>query len=185
MSESQHRFFIALLPSVEVQDYANQVKQQFVEVYNSRAAQNSPPHITLQPPFLWQKENLPPLEKSLQEFAQNQFPIPITFSGFGAFSPRVIYLNVSKTPELLQIKQELEIHLQNNLGIVHKEPKNRQFTPHLTVVSRGLSKENFSLAWQEYKNKELYLKCTIAQLTLLIYNGKNWEIKKEFSLLNN
>ncbi len=43
MSKSQHRFFIALLPSVAVQQYANQVKHNFVEVYNSCAAQKSPP----------------------------------------------------------------------------------------------------------------------------------------------
>ncbi len=183
MAETQHRFFLALLPPLEMQQYANQIKQRFAETYNSRAAQKSPPHITLQPPFMWQKENLVILQQSLKEFAQAQAPIPVTLSDFGAFPPKVIFINVLKTPELLQIKQDLQIHLQRSLGIVHKEPKNRQFNPHITLASRDLSKRNFSLAWQKYKDQELYFSYTISQLTLLIHNGQKWEINQDFPLL--
>jgi 2'-5' RNA ligase len=48
------RFFIALLPPQMIQDYANQIKQYFAEQYTSQGAQKSPPHITLQPPFVWE-----------------------------------------------------------------------------------------------------------------------------------
>ena len=183
MSESNQRFFIALIPNPEIQKYANQVKQRFAETYNSHAAQKSPPHITLQPPFRWEKENLPILQQNLKEFAQTKASIPVTFSNFGAFPPKVIFINVLKTPELLQIKKDLQIHLQRSLGIAHKEPKNRQFHPHLTVAFRDLSKQNFSLAWQKYKDQELYFRCTISQLTLLIHNGQQWEINQDFPLL--
>jgi 2'-5' RNA ligase len=49
------RYFIALLPPQEMQDYANQVRQHFADHYASRKAFNSPPHITLEPPFEWPK----------------------------------------------------------------------------------------------------------------------------------
>ncbi|MGH2415835.1 MAG: 2'-5' RNA ligase family protein, partial [Microcystaceae cyanobacterium] len=90
MNPLKQRFFIALLPPQEVQQVVNQIKQRFAEVYQSRAAQKSPPHITLQPPFKWQLEDLPILTEHLQKFAQTQFSIPVTLDGFGAFRPRVI-----------------------------------------------------------------------------------------------
>ncbi|MFN6233029.1 MAG: 2'-5' RNA ligase family protein, partial [Microcystis sp.] len=46
-------FFIALLPPPEVQEIATKIKVEFAEIYNSRAALKSPPHVTLQPPFRW------------------------------------------------------------------------------------------------------------------------------------
>jgi 2'-5' RNA ligase len=58
-------FFIALLPPLEVQEIATKIKLEFAEIYNSRAALKSPPHVTLQPPFRWNLEQLPDLERCL------------------------------------------------------------------------------------------------------------------------
>ena len=43
-SSNLNLFFIALLPSVEAQAYANQVKQHFADMYQSKGALKSPPH---------------------------------------------------------------------------------------------------------------------------------------------
>ncbi len=96
LNSSKHRFFIAVLPPEDIQDYVTEVKQVFAERYNSRAALKSPPHITLQPPFERLTEELPKLSRVLSEFAGQQPPVPITLSGFGAFVPRVVYVNVLK-----------------------------------------------------------------------------------------
>ncbi len=84
------RFFTAILPPKYIQDYANEIKQYFVDKYASRGAQNSPPHITLQPPFEMVDQNLPLLESSLKNFAENRQSVPITLINFGDFVPRVI-----------------------------------------------------------------------------------------------
>ncbi|MEM9538875.1 MAG: 2'-5' RNA ligase family protein [Cyanobacteria bacterium P01_E01_bin.42] len=173
------RFFIALLPSQTVQDAANQIKQHFADTYNSRKAFNSPPHITVQPPFDWPEENLLILEQNLKEFAAERSPIPVTLSGFGAFVPRVIYINPLKTPELMALGEDLPKHLQATLGI--RDRDRRPFAPHLTVAFRDLSKANFKRAWPEFKNKTFFAELFIPQLTLLIHNGKQWEIYREFA----
>ena len=177
------RFFIALLPPPTVQHTVNRIKQYFADVYSSRKAFNSPPHITLQPPFEWPKENLPILEQNLKEFAALRSPISMTLSGFAAFPPRVIYINPLKTPELLTLRDDLQQHLQTTLGInslTEGERKNRPFSPHLTVAFRDLTKANFNRAWPEFKNKAFFAEFVISQLTLLIHNGKQWEIRREF-----
>lgn len=184
MKSVKQRFFIALLPPQEIQEEATKIKQHFAEIYNSKAALNSPPHITLQPPFEWEVEDLLSLEQHLYEFCKSQVSIPIILNGFAAFNPRVIYINVLKSPELLTIQKKIIYHLESSLGIVHEISKKRPFTPHITVGFRDLTKSNFYQAWVEFKNKTLHFTFTVDQLTLLIHNGKLWEVYKEFLFTN-
>lgn len=58
--------------------------------------------------------------------------------------------------------------------------KNRAFSPHVTVGFRDLTRDNFKIAWSEFQDKPIYFEFTVAKLTLLIHNGKNWQIKTEF-----
>ena len=179
-SEEKKLFFIALLPPPDVQQYATKIKQHFANIYQSKAALKSPPHITLQPPFFWDINNLKTLEQVLQEFVTNYSPIPIELSGFSAFKPRVIYIDVSKTAELLTVQKELNLFLESSLNIIDKKSKNRPFCPHLTVGFKDLSKTNFYRAWDEFKQKKVSFNFQVNQLTLLSHNGKNWEIQTKF-----
>jgi 2'-5' RNA ligase len=180
MSQSKRRFFIALLPPDEIQQLARKVQQHFVENYKSSAALRSPPHITLQPPFTWELEDLSKLEQKLTEFVRTRSSIPMTLDGFAAFKPRVIFINVLKTAELLDVQKALMNHLELSLKIVHEVSKSRPFAPHLTVAFRDLTKANFYKAWDEFKDREFYFEFNVYKLTLLIHNGKVWEIKREF-----
>jgi 2'-5' RNA ligase len=183
LPQSTRRFFIALLPPQEIQDYANEIKQYFAQTYESRGAQNSPPHITLQPPFEWQLEAVPVLEQCLSTFALSQTPMPVTLSGFGAFMPRVIYINVVKTPELLALQKDLMACVEASLGIVHQVSKTRPFAPHMTVAFRDLTKQNFRAAWPEFRHRRLEFEFTASELTLLIHDGRRWNVSANFPFL--
>ncbi|PSB33671.1 2'-5' RNA ligase family protein [Stenomitos frigidus] len=183
MGVANGRFFIALLPSQAIQDDANTVKQVFADRYDSRAALKSPPHITLQPPFEWSLDALPALNESLSEFATQSAPLPIALSGFGAFPPRVISINVIKTPDLLALQAALIAHMERALGIVNAEAKTRSFAPHMTVGFRDLTKENFNLAWAEFQHRPLQLEFTATHLTLLQNDGQRWTVSSEFPFL--
>ncbi|WP_392535920.1 2'-5' RNA ligase family protein [Nostoc sp. C117] len=175
------RFFIALLPPQDIQDYANQIKQYFADNYASSAAQKSPPHITLQPPFEWPDANVSLLEASLREFAREQKSVPITLSKFAAFPPRVIYIDVVRSQELLTLQADLMADVESKLGIVDAVSKSRPFAPHMTVAFRDLTKENFRVAWSEFAKRQLYFEFTADKLTLLLHDGKRWNINSEFS----
>ncbi|MDJ0597773.1 MAG: 2'-5' RNA ligase family protein [Crocosphaera sp.] len=179
---SKKRFFIALIPPKTVQEEATKIKEYFKEIYKSKAALKSPPHITLQPPFEWNIEELPKLIQELNDFSESQKPFSMTLNGFSAFKPRVIYINVLKNPELLSIQKSLMSHLESTLDIVHQVSKNRPFSPHLTVAFRDLTKRNFYQAWLEFENREIYHNFIVDKIILLIHNGKKWEIYQEFYL---
>ncbi len=177
---SKKRFFIALIPPEDVQKEAIKIKEYFKQNYNSKAALKSPPHVTLQPPFEWDIEDLPKLIQQLHNFSESQQPFSMTLSGFSAFKPRVIYIDVVKTPELLSIQKQLMSNLESSLNIVHQVYKNRPFSPHLTVAFRDLTKKNFYQAWPEFEDKEIHFNFTMNKVTLLIHNGRKWEIYQEF-----
>jgi 2'-5' RNA ligase len=177
------RYFIALLPPQVVQDAASQIQRHFAERYTSRKAQNSPPHITLQPPFEWSVEEGLTLEQCLSDFACSQRSIPVGLSGFAAFPPRVIYINVLKTPELIALQIELAVYLESRLGIVDPASKSRAFKPHLTVAFRDLTRANFRAAWAEFQHQPFEFQFTVPALTLLAHNGRRWNAIADFSFL--
>ncbi len=177
------RFFIALLPPQHIQECANQVKQYFADNYGSRAAQKSPPHITLQPPFEWADADMPMLEASLKEFATKQQSVTVTLSGYAAFAPRVIYINVIKSEELLNLQADLMAYTASKLSIVDRVSPTRPFAPHITVAFRDLTRQNFETAWPEFANRQLHFEFIADNLTLLLHNGKRWNIKSEFGFL--
>lgn len=173
-------FFVALLPPLDIQDYATQIKQYFAENYDSRAALKSPPHITLQPPFKWLDADVPLLEECLRTFASRRATVPIILDGFAAFPPRVIYINVLRTPELLELQTELMAAMETMLGITDPVSKTRPYAPHMTVAFKDLTKQNFKAAWTEIQQRQLQFEFIATQLTLLIHDGKRWNVKSEF-----
>lgn len=177
-------FFLAILPPLNIQRSATEIKHYFAEVYNSKAALKSPPHITLQPPFYWETDRLGELKTVLAEFTQQQAFIPIILDGFAVFKPRVIYIDVRKTPELLAAQKELMQQLELSLDIVHRASKTRPFAPHMTVGFKDLTKANFYRAWDEFQHKSFNATFTASELTLLQFNGKKWQIDSEFCLSN-
>jgi 2'-5' RNA ligase len=180
---SKNLFFIALLPPLNIQQEAHQIKQHFAEAYNSKAALKSPPHITLQPPFYWEVNRLLELKTVLQEFARQQPIISITLDGFAAFEPRVIYINVLQTPKLLFLQKELSFKLKSSLEIEQTRSSKYSFNPHLTVGFKDLTKANFERAWTEFSPKPYSHKFMATKLTLLQHNGQKgqkWELNSEF-----
>nr|WP_290223759.1 2'-5' RNA ligase family protein [Trichocoleus desertorum] len=182
MNQQKRRFFIALVPPQPIQDYANEIKQHFAEHYASQAAQKSPPHITLQAPFEWSMDEIDTLKRSLREFAIAQTSIPISLSGFSAFVPRVIYINVSITPALLDLHQALLAHMEAALGVVDAKAKQRPFAPHMTVAFRDLTKQNFRAAWPEFQDRPVELEFVASHLTLLLHDGHRWHSYEDFPL---
>lgn len=175
----QTRFFVALLPPIEIQTYAEDVIQELGQHYRTRTAK-APPHITLQPPFLWANASVSLLEATLAQFASEQTVVPIQLSGFGAFAPRVLYMNVLRTPELLEQQAALMNKLEIELGIVDPVSKKRPFAPHLTVASRNLTRQTFRAAWAELQSRSVEFQFVAERLTLLSHDGQRWQIRAEF-----
>ena len=190
------RYFVALLPPSDVQAAINRFKQRFADRYHSRKAFNAPPHITLQPPFDWPlpSPGLPPeqhadsatlteLTQSFQALAATQPPIVIQLNGFGAFAPRVIYVNVFKTAELRSLQAEVTQYFVEEWSLTEPQAQSRPFIPHITVAFRDLTRSNFHMGWAEFKDKPFTATFTVTDLVLLVHNGRHWERCQTFPML--
>ncbi len=180
MSQSP-RFFIALLPPIEVQQQVRELQQHLSDRYASQAAQKSPPHITLQPPFQWPLEEKPRLTDHLQQFSLQAAPLPVTLHGFAAFAPRVIYIHVLPSAELQALQLSLVNFVETHLGILHPQ-KQRPFVPHVTLAFRDLTEDNFRVAWAELGQQPIHFDFWVASLTLLHHDGQRWNVAQEFAL---
>ena len=129
MNSLKQRFFIALVPPLDIEQQITEIKQYFADRYNSSRALQSPPHITLQPPFEWPTTDVRKLEESLNTFAAKRLSIPVTLLGFAAFAPRVIYVDVVKSPPVLELQKDLMSYIEENLGIVDRLSQTRPFVP--------------------------------------------------------
>lgn len=176
------RFFIALIPPPDVQTVATQFKEYFRDHYHSQAALRSPPHITLQAPFEWPDNDRDRLIKTLTKFQFQAPAIPIQLSGFGAFPPRVIYLDVKHTPELMSLQPALSHYLASVLEIADPRSRTRPFHPHLTIAFRDLKPAAFRKAWPEFEHKGIEFSFYIPAITLLLHTGKEWIAHQQFPL---
>lgn len=189
------RFFVALLPPVAVQDEITAIKRDIWQRFGSQGALNSPPHITLQPPFQWPEGQVGELEQVLADFARGRSPVPVQLQNFSAFAPRVIYVDVVHTEALMALQPGLMAHLEATCGIVDAVAKGRpQFMPHATVGFKDLTREAFHAAWAEFKDRPFAAEFVVPQLTLLHHGGSSsdrprdrlggqkWQIFSEFLL---
>jgi len=108
--------------------------------------------------------------------------LSVNLSGFAAFDPRVIYVDVVKSPALLEMQQDLMSYAETNLGIVDRLSQTRPFVAHITVAFSDLTQENFQTAWLEFKDRSLHFQFTASTLTLLLHDGSRWNISKHFPL---
>jgi 2'-5' RNA ligase len=169
------RFFIALMPPAEIQAEAIAIRQEIADRHHRSAAAKSPPHITLQPPFEWPDDRQSELEQVLHTIASQLSAIPIVLHGFGAFAPRVIYIDVVPTSTLLQVQKTLSQQLEIILGIVDPNAKTRCFTPHMTIAYQNLFPKNFEMTWQTLCDRPFHAEFTVPALTLLQHNGHQWQ----------
>jgi 2'-5' RNA ligase len=172
-----------------MQIYANAVRQAFADRYDSRKALNSPPHITLQPSFEWPTMAVDQLVTEIADFARTYAPVPVRLSGFGAFAPRVIFINVLHTWELLALQANLKADCLAQLG-VESQGADLPFSPHLTVAFRDLTEPNFQRAWPVFKQQALGLSNTdngeyqfvASALVLLRHDGQHWQIDRQIPI---
>jgi 2'-5' RNA ligase len=176
------RFFIALIPPPDVQGEATQLKEYFRDRYNSKAALRSPPHITLQAPFEWPDDHRDRLISALEHFSFQLSQIPIQLNGFGAFPPRVIYLDVEHTPALMKLEQELRHYLKDTLAIEDPRSRTRPFRPHLTIAFRDLKPAAFRRAWPEFEHRKAQFTFSVPAISLLLHTSREWIIHQNFPL---
>lgn len=175
-------YFIALLPPDNIASAVTAIKKDMAENFHSKAALRSPPHITLHMPFRWPDKKIEKLQLCLKEFAQTRHPFEVSLKDFGAFPPRVIYVEVEPNEPLDLLQRDLLSVMRKKLNIFNGNYKEQGFHPHITVAFRDLKPRSFKLAWDIYQHKRLSFGFLTTFISLLKHNGQHWEVLDNFKL---
>lgn len=182
---SNERFFIALLPPEGLREEILAIKYHIRDNYQSSHSLNAPPHITLLSPFLSEEANTERIELLLNSLAKEYAPFNVKMEGYGAFEPRVLYINVNKDKALNNLQQKIEQLARDNEEEFNYRYQQRPYLPHLTLAFRDLSEDAFHEVWNEFKNKKYEAEFVADSFALLKHNGRAWDIQREFPLLSN
>jgi 2'-5' RNA ligase len=176
------KYFIALVPPSPVLEQAQQWKEYFKLEFNTKAALNSPPHITLHMPFEWKstKENV--LTERIAVFAQTQKPFHVELKNFGCFDPRVIFIQVVENKELLTLQSTLARFCKTELNLFNANRLDQPYHPHLTVAFRDLKKVFFLKAWAFVRDLDFNARFTCRELVLMKHDGNVWQQGRSFPL---
>lgn len=171
-------FFIALLPDEEIQEEVTQFKAYAAERFRSSRALRSPPHITLIPPFRWPDGRVEELCAVLEPFAGEEKPFRLGLNNFGCFPPRVIFVEVERKVELLELQWRLEAYLAASLGLAFKS--RHDYNPHMTVAFKDLHRRVFPEAWAHFSQQQYQREFIAGALTLLQHDGRRWQVLEQF-----
>jgi len=168
-------YYIAILAPEEINMQVLKWKFFFKEKFDCNAALKSPAHITLIPPF-WMKQDLEiDLINIIDEFSQTSASVDIYLNDFGAFKPKVIFVEVLENESLKQLHHSFnEFVISKNKFPVKKDE--RPFHPHVTLATRDLYKKAFSEAWEKFSSMKFEAEWRVNGISLLRHNKKNWEV---------
>ena len=168
-------FFVAIIPPKKLCDEITQHKLKFSKNFESSHALKSPPHITLVPPFRFSALEEHKIEDDLIEVSKKCSSFVLSIRGFGAFAPRVIYLNIERSTPLHRMQSKV-------MSFFPFVRSHASYVPHLTIATRDLSKSMFHRAWGVYKNESFERDFKVNELSLLKHNGKTWEVFKTYPI---
>ena len=179
--DSLKLYFVAIVPEEPIYSEVLAYKTEFRDRYNSVAALRSPPHITLYMPFQWKEEKEEQLLSSLNNLASLHQSFKLSLENFGAFPPRVIYINVKESDALNSVQKATHRNAATNWHI-YPQPNSRPFIPHMTIAFRDLKKPLFTQAWQDFEQRKYSREFTVNNLSLLKHNGKTWDVLHQADL---
>lgn len=177
-------FFIALLPPPGIQAEVTQFKNFIAGHWGARHALKSPPHLTLIPPFEWPTNELAQLHAFLRGFAQKESPFMLSLNGFGAFPPRVVFIE-PKGEEGLGALEGLFKRLISAMKTTldFDDPRNRRpYHPHMTIAHRDLAEEDFPAVWQHFKQENFVRRFPVRQISLLELRAGVWSVCADFPM---
>ena len=182
LDDKTAQYFIAFIPPAPVFEDAQALKEYFEKNFESKAALNSPPHITLHMPFRWKRKNEDELVSKLANWIRQFDPLKVCIDNFSSFPPRVIFLNVVRSEQLEALQKSIQRFCKTALKLFNANYREEPFHPHLTVAFRDLKKSAYAKAWEEFKTKEYKAEFVADKIAMLKHDGKRWNVFKEFTL---
>jgi|SRR5690554_1496105 len=184
MAKILSKYFLAIVPTGEVQEKVTALKLELKETFNLKYALRSPAHITLKMPFQWNEAKEERLTTKLASFFQSQPEFSLKLRGIGKFGRRVIFIQVREQPLLRELQGGLVEMCKTKLNL-KKELSDEAYHPHMTLAFKDMKERLFESYWDFLRGFDLSYSMEVKEVALLKKNGVKWEVSKKFLLGKN
>ncbi len=175
IAEGYALYYIAAVCSEEVNAEIKVFKDFMQKNFGCRAAQKSPAHLTIVPPFKTEELRETEMKKFVDAFNIGLIPFDIQLKGFSHFDDRVIFVDVVENPDLRAAEQECNKEFAEKFPDVDFKMK-PAFNPHVTIATRDIPAGKFDLAWDNFKDKALDTSFTCKGFAVLKLKEGKWDI---------
>lgn len=172
------KYFLALVPPREILERAHQIKISIRDQFGMKYALKSPPHITLKMPFNYNEAKESVLAQKLSGFLKDRKPFNVKIDGVGTFGNRVIFLNIEKSQELIELQSELKIFCKKVLNL-NDELSDRNFHPHMTLAFKDLKSKNFEEVLALVKEQSFKTEFLVEELFILKRLENRWDLREK------
>jgi 2'-5' RNA ligase len=176
------RYFLAIIPPDPLASVVRQWQLELATEFATKASLRSPPHITLHMPFQWKVKREQELCEALRDYFSKVLSLKVVLEGVGAFPPRVIFINVDKSEELVACQRGLARFCRANFDIRNSDYGDQPFHPHLTLAFRDLRKAVFPMAWEAFRSRSFRETFTASHVAILRHNGTEWTVHQQMPL---
>lgn len=169
-------YMLAIMPPPDETAEIEEIRRQFADAYNCKAALKPPVHITLIPPFKTVDTIEQDLINKLGHWALEQRAFDVALKNFDVFRRnQVVFIHVEPSIALRTFQKELEGRFKQDYS--HIDIKTYQeYSPHITIGYRDIPRELFRPAAIEYLAKSFSATFPVDRFYLWKHNSINWQV---------
>ena len=173
---------IAIVLPEPLYSYVKEEQKLIEQNWGPRHAQRTPPHLTLIPPLSLTESEFNVVSQIASDVASRNKSFLLEVNGFGVFKPTVVFLKPNIPTELETLYKDLRSTVESQIPHSLRRYPDRPYHPHITLVHKDVSTDQFFEIWHYYKKNEVSFLVEIDHFCILDNAKTGWEIMKRFSL---
>ncbi len=167
------KYFIAHLVGGRAKTYHEALTRELTKRFHTVPLhERVEPHVTVKIPFETDEAGIADVERVLRSFIRNERAVPISFSGFGRFGFRTVYLDIEKNREAVSLVRRAITVLHENIPWMPRI--NHEGNKLHASVARFLSRRQFRRIWRELAHLHPRFESALDNVAILRKEGKTW-----------
>lgn len=166
-------YFVAVVPDVPVCSQVEAFRQDLFQRFGTKVALKSPPHITLLPPFHFERSRENELQEAVRNAQKDLSPFEVELHDFDSFPRGVLFVAVKPQPQLEQLWEKVNAAFAEIPGFKAKHV-HEKFHPHMTIGNRDWNEGGFAQARAEYAGKKFHAAFVVKEISLLRLENGRW-----------
>ena len=166
-------YYIATLCPPAIDEKVSEYKQYMQSKYGSRAAQKSPAHLTIVPPFKAEEDMEQLLKDFVEKYNADFSAFDIHLKNFDHFNQRVLFVSAVPGEELSNLEKEVNQQFSEAFPSIIFRTK-PEFHPHVTIATRDIPEHRFDEIWDYFQQQEMDVSFTASEITVLKLVQGRW-----------